>query len=149
MKRFEDMKTLSPGVLNKAIKGLLMTAGTRVVDGIVKGILDQQRPDGSSQKRNKPATIRQKKHDHPLIGGASESPLLAKQSTYRKQHMENAQAVLITLKPKRSDVGVYVQRKGYYFFDFTKHSDREIKKLMDRFAKYWARKVFRERGEVA
>lgn len=147
-KRFEDMKTLDPEVLKKAMSGLLMTAGTRVIDGVVNGILEKTQPDGSSQKSNMASTIKRKKHDHPLIGGAAESPLLAKQSTYKKAHVDGGRAVQIAIKGKRADVGVWVQRKGYLFFDFTAYSDREIKKLLDKFAKYWSRKIFIEKNEV-
>jgi hypothetical protein len=138
---------VDPSVFQKSIRGLLMTCGTRTIDGIVKGILDRQQPDSSAQKRNADSTIRQKKHDHPLIGGRPESPLLAKQSTYRKEYNESDHSVSITIGQKRADVGVYVQRKGYLFFGFTGYAVQQMDKLVRQYCAKWARNITLNRSE--
>lgn len=129
---------MSPAVFQKSIQGLLMTCGTRTIDGVVKGILDRQQPSGSAQKRNAPSTIARKKHDHPLIGGASESPLLAKQSTYRKDYSERGHYVEIRVGPKRDKVAGYVEGMGYSFFGFTRYAVQQMDKLVRQFCAKWA-----------
>lgn len=140
-KRFEDLAFAKPEDFQKSIKGLLMTCGTRVIEGITRGIAEKTTPSGSSQKRNAPSTIKRKKHDHPLVGGDPESPLLGKPETYRKDYGESSHAVEVRLKPVRADVGVYVSRMGYYFFDFTPWSVAQMDKLVQQYCAQWARKI--------
>ena len=96
-----------------------------VVDDIVHGIAARRSIDGGSQKANAISTVLQKKHDHPLIGGSSVSPLLAKASTYSIQQPTPEEAE-IRIKSVRADVGVYVERKGYKFFGISKRAEKEI-----------------------
>jgi len=142
-KRFEDLSFAKPEVFQKSIRGLLMTCGTRVIDGIVRGIAESTTPTGGAQKRNAASTIRAKGHDHPLVGVEG---LLGDHGTYTKEYGERSHAVEIRLKPVRADVGVYVQRKGYYFFDFTPWSVDQMDKLVAQFCAKWAREITLDRS---
>lgn len=137
-KPFEDLKFPTPEQFQKSTRRLLMTCGTRVIDGVVKGILDETNPGGGAQKRNAESTIKRKGHDHPLIGGSAQSPLLAKQSTYRKDYNASGRYVEVRLKPVRADVGVYVERKGYWFFSVTPWAVTQMDKLVRQYCKNWA-----------
>ena len=85
-----------------------------VVADITHGIITRRSITGGAQKRNKTSTIVKKGHDHPLIGGSPQSPMLALKSTYTVKASDTR--VTIAIKPKRADVAGYVEKKGFLFF---------------------------------
>jgi hypothetical protein len=117
------------GLLN-----VMQKAGSLVVDDIVANIVNRIQPDGSPQKEDAASTIRQKKQDHPLIGGSPESPLLANPNTYAVEKIDDS-SVSIRLKQYRAKVGVYVENKGFHFFAISKPAADKANDLIKRYIK--------------
>ena len=112
----------------------LRSTANKVIDDIVQGIHDRRAIDGGPQQQNKISTILRKKHDHPLIGGEQESPVLAKRSTYRVDTPKPDEA-MISIQPIRSQIALYVQRLGYEFFGFSPKAEKMIAREWRRYLK--------------
>jgi hypothetical protein len=125
------MKSIGTPDFSK-LQTVLLSCSKIVVDEIVKRIYLRVQPDGSPQKNNAETTVKQKGHDHPLIGGEGVSPVLAKSSTYRRRKVRN-NAVEITIKPVRRRIAGHVEKKGYEFYGY---SDEAKEKVYRRFDAY-------------
>lgn len=107
---------------------ILKQCGAIIIKHIVTGIQNRVQPSGMPQKKNKPSTILEKKHDHPLVGGTKgESPLLSRTNTY--ETTVDKDSVIITLNDQRADVGVRVEEMGYLFFDISAAAEKEALSL--------------------
>ena len=114
------------------LKDIMAQAGRVVVADIVQGIVEKVKPDGSPQKMNASETIKRKGHDHPLIGGSSESPKLARQQSYKVEAVDD-ETVQITIKNYRAKVGVYVQKRGYDFFGISRRASDKAISLVNKY----------------
>ncbi len=140
----------------------LKTLGTIVVDGIVAMIEREEQPDGSPQKQNSPryaeAKRRLKGYTTPLWGieggavklaGGKEraskskkgirgktsgivSPYLARRSTFLRD-FHSPDKLIIHLNSKRAEIGVKLQKAGYWFMGITSRAEYWVK---DRTYKY-------------
>ncbi len=104
---------------------VLRDCGRMVVDDIVERIDGERRPDGSPQKQNSEGyllrKIAAKGYTTPLKGIEKKSPVLAKKSTYKVDVIEDDE-VMISIKPVRSAVAVYLHDMGYIFFGVSKEA---------------------------
>jgi|TARA_Y100000034_G_scaffold130764_1_gene190017 hypothetical protein len=119
----------------------LKIQGKTIARGIVKGIDQRESLDGGPQKSNAPSTVRKKGHDHPLIGGAHDSPQLSREANYNVT-MSKPNEVQISIKPIRAAAGVYVERKGYKFFGITKLASKIVLANWDRYVRGKVRRMF-------
>lgn len=117
--------------------------GKVCVKHIVQRIYSRIKPDGSMQKQNAPSTILAKGHDHPLIGGSKESPLLARETTYTIDTPDDMTAV-ISIKPERANIAYLVEEKGYEFFAISEDAEQEMLELFGTWMEKQVDKYFDE-----
>ena len=121
------------------LKDVMRQAGRVVVADIVQGIVERVQPSGQPQKQNAPVTIKRKGHDHPLIGGSSASPLLAREQSYKVESVDD-ETVQITIKNYRAKVGARVQKMGYEFFAISRRASDKAISLVNRYVTGQVRK---------
>lgn len=87
-------------------------------------IMARETPDGSPQKRNAPATVARKGHDHPLV----DTGLLAQPSAYPIRRVRDGWVA--ELPPARRQIVGYLREKGYDTWRVGRELRREFGKIV-------------------
>lgn len=117
-----------------------MGLGKLVIDGIIRNIEAELKPDGSPQKQNNYeymlAKLAYKQYIQPVKGISKASPVIADPShrAWARIFLE-PNTLHIQLKPMRFEIGRKLHQKGYIFIGITKWAEEEIKKRTDRYFK--------------
>jgi hypothetical protein len=89
-------------------------------------IMARRTPDGTPQKRNAPATVARKGHDHPLV----DTGLLAQPSAYPIRRVRGGWVA--ELPASRARVVEYLRAKGYDTWRVGREMRAEFRKILDR-----------------
>jgi len=136
----------NPEVLFENINKPLSSLGVIAKRGIVRGINERKKPDGSPQTRNKKSTIDRKGHNHPLIGGAKDSPSLGRVTTYGHKVEVGKRQTKLWVKRKRATAAYWLENREKYprypFFGISKKTRAEMDQRMVRYFRNMLRRLF-------
>jgi hypothetical protein len=147
----KDFKNLQIPVPDLTEVGPLLKGLATIVIYEIKDMIErEEQPDGSPQKQNSPGyQIRKaavKGYTTPLKGISAESPYLARASSQApfKKELQGDDTIVIYLNSKRSEAGVRLQEKGYWFMGITDRALKMIPIRVDRFFKDMLKKMARK-----